>query len=189
MTPDAAIVTGRKTRDIRMKNRKLAVLTAVLLISHTGAMAQDNAEINGIYERMSAAYAALDSAAFADVYAADSVYLRSDENPMLHGVDAVIGNFERFFSSVRDEDGRMELLFRVVKRDCSEAICSDVGWYKLNRYDSGGDLQGTSYGRFLTTPGKGDDGLWRFIADVDTGAEAEHWDAAREVPGLHFARD
>ena len=172
-----------------MTNRRLTLAATALLISHASAIAQDNDGVNGIYERMSAAYAALDSAAFVDVYTEDSVYLRSDENPMLHGIDAVIGNFESFFSSVREQRGSMELLFRVVKRDCAETICSDVGWYKLNRYDSAGNLQGTSYGRFLTTPARGDDGLWRFIADVDTGAEADHWDEAVEVPGLHFVSD
>lgn len=174
---------------MRVLRKRFAVLATALMFGQLNALAQDHEGVNGIYERMSAAYAALDSAAFADVYAEDSIYLRSDENPMLHGIDAVTANYEAFFSGVRAEGGRMTLLFRVIKRDCAESICSDVGWYKLDRYDRDGSLQGTSYGRFLTTPGQGDDGLWRFIADVDTDAEASHWDAAVEVPGLHFAAD
>lgn len=170
-----------------MINRNLAYLTTALLLCQVNVMAQDNAGVNGIYERMSAAYAALDSAAFADIYTENSVYLRSDENPMLHGIDAVIGNYEGFFSAVREANGRMELLFRVVQRDCSGDICSDVGWYKLTRFDSDGKREGPFYGRFLTTPGRGDDGLWRFIADVDTGATEGHWNTAIKKDGLHFA--
>ena len=148
--------------------------------------AQDNAGINAIYERMSAAYDNLDSAAFADIYAEDGAYLRSGENPMLFGISAIIDNYEGFFSTVREQGHRRELLFRIVKRDCSETICSDVGWYQHNRYDDEGNLLGTSYGRFLTTPGKSDDGLWRFIADVDTDAEEAHWVSAKKVQGLFF---
>ena len=106
---------------------------------------------------------------------------------MLFGIDAIVGNFERYFSSVRDRNGRLKLMFRVVKRDCTETLCSDVGWYKLDRFDGEGNLEGTSYGRFLTTPKKSDDGLWRFIADVDTDANESHWNAATEVNGLYYA--
>ena len=164
------------------------VAISMLLYAAYGST-QDHDGVNAIYERMSAAYGELDSQAFRDIYAEDATYLRSDRNPMLTDVEAIIGNFERYFSSVRGENGRLELLFRVVKRDCTESLCSDVGWYKLNRYGGDGEIAGTSYGRFLTTPGLGDDGMWRFIADVDTGAEAVHWDSATEVPGLHFVRE
>ena len=170
-----------------MTFKHAAILMIFLTATYTPtAAAQDHAGINGIYQRMSAAYAALDPQAFADIYAADTVYLRSGDSPMLFGVDAVIGNFENFFSAVRDEDGRLELRFRVIRRECDGSICSDVGWYKLNRYDDGGALQGTSYGRFLTSPGRSEDGLWRFLADVDTGAREAHWNAATKVAGLQF---
>jgi uncharacterized protein (TIGR02246 family) len=170
-----------------MNNSHTALLTILLaVVWQATAVARDNDGANGIYQRMSAAYAALDSQAFADIYASDAIYLRSDDSPMLTGVDAIIGNFERFFASVRNEDGRLELRFRVIRRECDGTLCSDVGWYKLNRYDGDGALQGTSYGRFLTSPGRSGDGLWRFLADVDTGARESHWNAATEVDGLQF---
>ena len=170
-----------------MKNR--IVIAACILLGLCPALlqAQDNDGINAIYERMSAAYAALDSQAFVDIYAADAAYLRSDENPMLTDIDAIIDNYERYFASVREGNGRLELLFRVIKRDCVESICSDVGWYKNSRYDSDGALEDTSYGRFLTTPGRSEDGMWRFVADLDTGAVEAHWNDAAEIAGLHFA--
>lgn len=170
-----------------MIQTKYFALAGLICLVQGAALAQDNDGVNGIYERMTAAYAALDSQAFADIYASDSIYLRSDESPMLVGIDPIIDNYEGFFSGVREEDGRLELLFRVIRRACSEAICSDVGWYRLDRYDGDGNLQGTSYGRFLTSPGLSDDGKWRFLADVDTGAEEEHWNDAEAVAGLHFA--
>ena len=170
-----------------MKCRQASVFTILLLTYwQATAIAQDNDRVNGIYQRMSAAYASLDSQAFADIYAADSIYLRSNDSPMLVGVDGVIANFESFFSGIRDESGRLELKFRVIRRECDDSLCSDVGWYKLNRYDRDGALQGTSYGRFLTSPGRSEDGLWRFLADVDTGAREAHWNAATEVAGLQF---
>ena len=161
-------------------------LAFALLGLSQAVSAQDNAGVNAIYERMSAAYDNLDSKAFADIYMEDGVYLRSNESPMRVGVEAIIENYESFFSSVREEGGRRQLLFRIVNRQCSDTLCSDVGWYKLNAYDSEGNLQGTSYGRFLTTPGKGEDGMWRFIADVDTGATEEFWNTAQRIPGVHF---
>lgn len=163
------------------------VASLVLCLTQPAAHAQDNEGINAIYERMTAAYAALDSQAFADIYAADAAYLRSDDNPMLMDIDAIIDNYERYFASVREENERLELRFRVIKRDCAESICSDVGWYRNSRYDSEGALEGTSYGRFLTTPGRSTDGMWRFIADLDTGAVEAHWNNATEIAGLHFA--
>lgn len=162
-------------------------LPALLLFCVAAANANDNAGVNAIYERMTAAYDELDAQAFTDIYTADAVYLRSGESPMRIGIDAIIDNYRGFFSDVKSENGRLELLFRLVKRDCSETLCSDVGWYKLNRYDGDGSLAGTSYGRFLTTPGLGDDGKWRFVADLDTGAEAVHWESAVDVPELYFA--
>lgn len=166
--------------------RKISAVLAIALLCASQSQAQDNAGINAIYERMSAAYTNLDSQAFEDIYAADGVYLRSDESPMRVGVEAIVQNYEEFFSQVREEGGKRELKFRIVKRHCGETICSDVGWYKLSGYDSAGNLMGSSYGRFLTTPGKGEDGLWRFLADVDTGAVEEHWNAALQIPGVHF---
>ncbi|MGI9261456.1 MAG: nuclear transport factor 2 family protein [Woeseiaceae bacterium] len=170
-------------------NRNMLAISVVILgiLSHPAALAQDNEGVNGIYERMSAAYGSLDSEAFADIYAADAMYLSSDDNPMLDNVEAITANFERYFAFVRAEGGRLELLFRVVKRDCTETLCSDVGWYRNTQYDSNGNAENISYGRFLTTPGKSADGLWRFVADVDTGASAEHWNNASKMPGLHFA--
>ena len=168
------------------KTYALLLALPLAFICQSDAVARDNDGANEIYQRMSAAYAALDSQAFADIYASDAIYLRSGDSPMLFGADAVIGNFENFFSAVRDEDGRLELSFRVIRRECDGTLCSDVGWYKLNRYDGDGALQGTSYGRFLTSPGRSDDGLWRFLADVDTGAREAHWNAATEVAGLQF---
>ena len=165
---------------------RLNRMALVALLCCQPVLAADNADVNAIYERMTEAYAALDSAAFADIYAADGAYLRSGENPMLLDIDSIIDNYENFFSGVRDDSGRLELRFRVIKRDCSGTICSDVGWYKLNRYDRGGAVEWTSYGRFLTTPGQSVDGLWRFIADLDSDAEATHWESAEAVSGLHF---
>lgn len=168
------------------KTYSTAMIGMILCLCLANAKANEDDGINGIYERMTAAYAALDSQAFADIYAEDAAYLRSGENPMLMDIDAIIANYENYFSGVRERNGRLELLFRVVKRDCSESICSDVGWYKHSRYDSAGTLEGTSYGRFLTTPGKSPDGLWRFIADLDADAIEAHWSGATETAGLHF---
>lgn len=161
--------------------------TLLSCLFQSPAQAEDNDGINAIYERMTAAYDSLDSRAFTDIYAVDAVYLRSEESPMLDNVEAIIDNYENYFSSVRGSNGRLELLFRVVRRDCTETLCSDVGWYKNSRYDSVGNLENTSYGRFLTTPGKSADGMWRFVADLDTGAVEAHWNSAEAVPGLHFA--
>ena len=170
-----------------MKKATAVLAFAASLVASPITLAQKHADVNGIYERMTAAYDRLDSEAFRDIYADDATYLRSDENPMLFGIEAIIGNYERFFASVREENGRLELRFRVVRRECSATICSDVGWYKLNRYDGDGGLDHTSYGRFLTSPGESADGLWRFLADLDTGATEEHWQSAKQVSGLHFA--
>jgi len=171
-----------------MNIRKMAIAgTLLFCLFQSSVQAQDNAGINAIYERMTAAYDSLDSQAFADIYAVDAIYLRSEESPMLDNVEAIIGNYENYFSSVRESNGRLELLFRIVKRDCSETLCSDVGWYKNARYDGDGNLEDTSYGRFLTTPGQSADGMWRFVADLDTDAVEAHWNSAEEVPDLHFA--
>lgn len=171
-----------------MNNSKSAAFATILFFScQAAALAQDNDGVNGIYERMSAAYGSLDSQAFADIYAADAVYLRSDDDSMLDNVAAISDNFERYFAFIRSEKGRLELSFRIIKRDCTETLCSDVGWYKNTQYDSNGNVENTSYGRFLTTPGKSADGMWRFVADIDTGATEAHWNNAAELPGLHFA--
>ena len=169
--------------------KPLAAFAAVLFLClcQPIAMAQDNSEINAIYERMTAAYAALDPQAFKDIYAANAIYLRSDKNSMLDSIDAITDNFDNYFSGVREQNDRLELLFRVIERKCTATLCSDVGWYKHNLYDAEGNIRSTFYGRFLTAPGKSTDGLWRFLADLDTGATEAHWNAATRVPGWHFA--
>lgn len=169
-------------------NGKILALSAatIMCLCRPVALAQDNDGVNGIYERMTAAYGSLDSQAFADIYAADAIYLRSDDNPMLNGIAAISANFENYFSSVRAQNGRLELSFRVIRRDCTETLCSDVGWYRNTQYDSDGNTEYTSYGRFLTTPGRSEDGMWRFVADIDTGATEAHWNSAARTPGLHY---
>ena len=59
-------------RNFDMTSKRTTLLAILLIVTcRLPAAAQDHAGINGIYQRMSAAYAALDSQAFADIYAAD----------------------------------------------------------------------------------------------------------------------
>ena len=105
-------------------------------------------QIDEVYASFRDAYARLDPAAVAGLYADDALYLAGDSE-LRRGTAAIRAVFETFFSSVRADSARLELRFRILQRRMAPGLATDVGYYRLVRV-RGTERRMPSIGRFVT---------------------------------------
>jgi uncharacterized protein (TIGR02246 family) len=132
--------------------------------------------LDEVYASFRGAYARLDPAAVAGLYAADALYLAGDSE-LRRGTAAIRAVFEKFFSSVRRDSAGLELRFRILRRTMAPGLATDVGYYRLVRV-RGTERGRPSIGRFVTVLRQGADGRWRFAIDSYTDATAAEYDQA-----------
>lgn len=128
-----------------------------------------HAGVDAVYRRFAAAYDALDTAAVADLYTADALYLLPG-NEVMRGRDAIRGNFAGFFDAVRSEGGRLAIRFEILDRVIAPGLVSDVGHFLLARSDGGGSEM---RGKFAVVARQESDGAWRFHVDSYSGIEED----------------
>lgn len=133
-------------------------------------------ELDAVYAAFRDAYARLDAPAVTDLYAADAVYLSAGQ-PVARGHAAIGAVFREFFDAIRKDGGTLAIGFRIVRRDATPALATDVGYYRLAMVRDGREGL-PSFGRFVTVSRPGEDGRWRFVVDSYTGANAAEWEAS-----------
>jgi uncharacterized protein (TIGR02246 family) len=147
----------------------------VVLAPRTGEVAEIDRRVDAIYAAFRAAYARLDAPAVAALYGDDALYLVAGQPPT-RGRAAIEDGFTRFFDGVRREGGTLALEFRILRRDVGPGIATDVGYYRLAVVRDG--TRGpASVGRFVTVSRPDADGVWRFVVDAYSGADAAEFDA------------
>ncbi len=152
----------------------LTILTMTVVLA--GAAIEESAETpNAPYEALAAAYDALDPEMAADAYAPDAVYAPPSGSAFLagHEIETAFG----FLAAAAEQDARLHLSFRVIRRTVSSQSGGDAGYYRLIWVSADGEER-VSYGKFLTLLSHDPLEGWRFLADGFTGADAAAWDAA-----------
>jgi uncharacterized protein (TIGR02246 family) len=119
--------------------------------------------LDGIYRRFSEGYKALDPAAVANLYTETAAYLQPGTEIEV-GREKVLASFTKFFDSVRQRNGRLEISFRVVQRQAEQNLAYDVGIFTLTSFSDKGEER-TSKGKFFVTARPDKDGVWRFQVD------------------------
>ena len=123
--------------------------------------------LDEIYGRFSEGYKKLDPAMVANLYTETAAYLVPGQE-MDIGRPKVLDGFTKFFDSVKQRNGRLEISFRVVQRQAEPTLAYDVGIFTLTSFNEKGEPQ-TSKGKFVVVAKPEKDGVWRFQVDGYNG--------------------
>jgi uncharacterized protein (TIGR02246 family) len=142
----------------------------------TGELAELDRKLDAVYAAFRDAYARLDAPAVAALYHDDAIYLAAGAAPK-RGRAQIEGGFRSFFEQVREGGGTLALEFRIVRRDVTAGLATDVGYYRLAVVRNG--VRGNaSVGRFVTVSRPDTDGAWRCVVDSYSEADAAEYDAS-----------
>jgi uncharacterized protein (TIGR02246 family) len=144
----------------------LAIAALLGLLSVIPAAAQDrdvDAELDAVYERFTAAYAAADPDAVAQLYAEDAFYLAPGED-VLRGRAAIREVFARFLGGFEPGQGPV-IDFEILDRNVDGNLATYIGYYRIGQ--PGGEPRRA--GKFVVVWKLGADGAWRIHADGYSG--------------------
>ena len=119
--------------------------------------------LDEIYRRFSEGYKVLDPAAVANLYTETAAYLVPNTEIEI-GREKILASFTKFFDSVKQRNGRMEISFQIVQRQAVETMAYDVGIYTLTSFRENGETR-VSKGKFFVVGKPDEDGVWRFQVD------------------------
>lgn len=119
--------------------------------------------LDDVYRRFSEGYKQLDAASVANLYSETAAYLAPGNNLEI-GRQKVSETFTRFFDSVRQRNGRLQISFRIVQRQIDRSLAYDVGIYTLTSFNEKGEAR-TSKGKFVVVARREKDEVWRFQVD------------------------
>lgn len=167
--------------------RPSLLMTLATALSAGPVLAED-AGVNAIYDRLSAAYETENALALAEVYTKDAVVFPSQPNtPWVIGHERIVNGPGAFLAKVKAQGGALAIRFRVTGRRMLGTSVIDTGLYHLTVADAAGKAS-VQVGKFLTVAVRQPDGNWAFIADTDTPMPAAAWDEAKQIPGARFDR-
>ncbi len=127
--------------------------------------------IDRIYRDFSEGYATLDAGKVAGLYSVNASYLPPSRD-IVEGRPAILSNFERFFSNIKERGQTMNISFKIEKRRVFGNSGYDIGVFEIN-HSKGGEVVNNSRGRFVVVTVKDADGKWRFDVDAYTPLEAK----------------
>ena len=120
--------------------------------------------LDEVYRLFGEGYRKLDAAQVAGLYTETAAYL-APGGEVRTGRGSILGTFTGFFDSVRKQNGKAEISFRIVQREVDTKLAYDVGIYTLVMTDATGRTQRSS-GKFVVVAKRESDGKWRFQVDA-----------------------
>ena len=124
---------------------------------------QAHAGLDQIYRQFSEGYKKLDPATVANLYTETAAYLVPGTEIEI-GRDKILASFTKFFDSVKQRNGRLEISFQIVQRQAEATMAYDVGIYTLTSFRENGETR-VSKGKFFVVGKPDKDGAWRFQVD------------------------
>ncbi|HSR50286.1 MAG TPA: SgcJ/EcaC family oxidoreductase [Acidobacteriota bacterium] len=125
------------------------------------------AGLDAVYQRFTRAYRELDADLFNQIYAQDALYL-SPNQPIRKGYDEFVGGFRGMFEGAGQRGQALDISFRIVDRQISGGLATDVGIYTLIRREDG-EIVHRSRGKFVVVARRQEDGNWLFHVDGYSG--------------------
>lgn len=122
-----------------------------------------HAGLDGVYRRFSEGYKKLDAAAVINLYSESAAYLAPGSAIQI-GRQKVSQIFTGFFNSVKQQNGRLEISFRIVQRQIDKNLAYDVGIYTLSSFNQKGESSRDS-GKFVVVAKREKGNDWRFQVD------------------------
>jgi uncharacterized protein (TIGR02246 family) len=120
-------------------------------------------DLDDIYRRFSEGYKKLDAAAVANLYTETAAYLVPGQDIDI-GRKKILASFTKFFDSVKQRNGRLEISFQIAQRQAEQTLAYDVGIYTLTSFRENGETR-VSKGKFFVVAKPDKDGVWRFQVD------------------------
>lgn len=120
--------------------------------------------LDDVYRRFSEGYRKLDAQSVADLYTETAAYLAPGSEVQI-GRQYVLKNFSSFFDSVKKQNGKIEILFRILQRQVDRNLAYDVGIYTLVSTNSKGESRRSS-GKFVVVAKREKGDVWRFQLDA-----------------------
>lgn len=162
------------------------ILMAAALVAMAAPARADDAAANAVYERMQAAYTALDPSGLETVYAPDATYLSRGPQMGIDRRDTIIRMTGGFHQRMRQSGGQIAMKFRLVERKRFGDVYVDNGYIRTTMKMSKDAPEQVTYGKFVTVIAKQPDGHWAFVSDADSDTPAANFDKAQPVAGLKF---
>lgn len=122
-----------------------------------------NKGLDEVYRQFSEGYRQLNAAMVANLYTDSAAYLAPGDN-IQTGRQRILENFQGFFDSVKKQNGKLEIKFRIVQRQIDKNLAYDVGIYTLISTNEKGQSNEGS-GKFVVVARKEKTGVWRFQVD------------------------
>ena len=119
--------------------------------------------LDDVYRRFTEGYKKLDAASVVDLYTETAAYLVPGSNIKV-GRQKVSEIFTGFFDSIKQQNGRLEISFRIVQRQVDRNLAYDVGIYTLTSYNQKGESSKGS-GKFVVVARRDKGDSWRFQVD------------------------
>ncbi len=119
--------------------------------------------LDTIYRRFSEGYKKLDAASVVNLYSESAAYLVPGRNIQI-GRQKVSEIFTGFFNSVKQQNGRLEISFRIVQRQVDKNLAYNVGIYTLTSFNQKGESKKDS-GKFVVVAKREKGDSWRFQVD------------------------
>ena len=119
--------------------------------------------LDEVYRRFTEGYRKLDAAAVVNLYTETAAYLVPG-SPIRIGRQKVSETFKGFFDSVKQQNGRLEISFRIVQRQVDKNLAYDVGVYTLTSFNRQGE-SGKDSGKFVVVAKREKGDVWRFQVD------------------------
>ena len=144
-------------------------LTVTVLTLENGVAVHKG--LDNVYTSFAEGYRKLDADMVAGLYAENAAYLPPGSNVLI-GREKIAKNFADFFSSVKQNNGRLEISFRIVQRQVDKNLAYDIGIYTLTSFNEKGESsKGT--GKFVVVGKREKNGIWRFQVDAYNDLAAE----------------
>ncbi|GIU02363.1 hypothetical protein TUM4630_33790 [Shewanella algidipiscicola] len=178
-------------------NILMKFLTSLILICSAlccaSAIAQqtdgDNEALNQFYRQFSSAFAQLDATVIADLYAEDASYIPEQQSKAITiGRENIISLYQRFFGKIKHKNAQIEVDFRVIDRQISPQIATDIGYYLIRFYPPKESEEPMSEfaGKFVTVSKKQADGRWYLTVDTNNRGEPAFYYDAKPLPNLYY---
>lgn len=119
--------------------------------------------LDEVYRRFTEGYKKLDAASVVNLYSETAAYL-APGSPIKVGRQKVSEIFTGFFNSVKQQNGRLEISFRIVQRQVDKNLAYDVGIYTLTSFNQKGESSKDS-GKFVVVAKREKGDVWRFQVD------------------------
>lgn len=131
--------------------------------------------LQAAYDRVSAAYAAADSALLVEAYAPDAVVFPSavGAEPLI-GRESIRSGVGAMLDQAAASGARLSLGFEITRRRQLDGAVVDTGLYRLMERRETGECR-IMVGKFLTVLAPQPDGDWAFVADTDTPMPEGRW--------------